>query len=76
VGAVGNFEGSKCPKALGIFDGGIFVSIVRVGLSETKNFAEGYDAIFGKKSSGKAKKAEANAQKGKVKKKKTARKKK
>jgi hypothetical protein len=27
------------------------VSIVRVGLSETKHFAEGYDAIFGKKES-------------------------
>jgi hypothetical protein len=25
------------------------VSIVRVGLAETKHFAEGYDAIFGKK---------------------------
>jgi len=25
------------------------VSIVRIGLAETKNFAEGYDAIFGKK---------------------------
>jgi len=25
------------------------VSIVRVGLAETKNFAEGYEAIFGKK---------------------------
>jgi len=25
------------------------VSIVRVGLSENKGFAEGYDAIFGKK---------------------------
>jgi hypothetical protein len=25
------------------------VSIVRVGLSETKKFAEGYEAIFGKK---------------------------
>jgi hypothetical protein len=25
------------------------VSIVRVGLGETKNFAEGYEAIFGKK---------------------------
>ena len=25
------------------------VSIVRVGLAETKKFAEGYDAIFGKK---------------------------
>jgi hypothetical protein len=30
------------------------VSIVRVGLAETKNFAEGYDAIFGKKGSAKA----------------------
>ncbi len=27
------------------------MSIVRVGLAETENFAEGYDAIFGKKSS-------------------------
>jgi hypothetical protein len=25
------------------------VSIVRVGLAETKKFSEGYDAIFGKK---------------------------
>jgi hypothetical protein len=25
------------------------VSIIRVGLSETKRFAAGYDAIFGKK---------------------------
>ena len=25
------------------------MSIVRVGLAETKHFAEGYDAIFGKK---------------------------
>jgi hypothetical protein len=25
------------------------VSIVRIGLGETKNFAEGYEAIFGKK---------------------------
>lgn len=33
------------------------VSIVRVGLSETKNFAEGYDAIFGKKKAAKPKKA-------------------
>src|SRR5437762_453338 len=29
--------------------GGLLVSIVRVGLAETKHFAEGYDAIFGKK---------------------------
>ncbi len=25
------------------------MSIVRVGLAETKNYSEGYDAIFGKK---------------------------
>jgi hypothetical protein len=25
------------------------MTIVRIGLGETKNFAEGYDAIFGKK---------------------------
>ena len=28
--------------------GRFVVSIVRIGLSETKNFSEGYDAIFGK----------------------------
>jgi len=26
-----------------------FVSIVRIGLAETKNFGEGYEAIFGRK---------------------------
>jgi hypothetical protein len=36
--------------------GGTVVSIVRVGLSETKNFAEGYDLIFGNKKGAKAKK--------------------
>jgi hypothetical protein len=39
------------------------VSIVRVGLAETKGFGEGHDAIFGKKKAGKkaaaAKKAPA-----------------
>jgi len=34
------------------------VSIVRVGLSENKKYADGYDAIFGKKKGG-AKKAAA-----------------
>jgi hypothetical protein len=29
--------------------GGFIVSIVRIGLAETNKFAEGYDAIFGKK---------------------------
>lgn len=35
------------------------MSIVRVGLSETKNFAEGYEAIFGKKKAAPAKKTRA-----------------
>ena len=30
------------------------VSIVRIGLAETKKFSEGYDAIFGKKQAPKA----------------------
>jgi hypothetical protein len=30
------------------------VSIVRIGLGETKKFAEGYEAIFGRKTSGEA----------------------
>jgi hypothetical protein len=41
-----------------IANGRIAVSIVRVGLAETKNFSEGYDAIFGKKDD--KKKAEAS----------------
>ena len=49
------------------------MSIVRVGLAETKNFAEGYDVIFGKK---KAKKDDKpTARTGARKKKKTAKKK-
>jgi hypothetical protein len=43
--------------------GGTVVSIVRVGLSETKNFAEGYDLIFGNKKGAKAKKAATPAKK-------------
>jgi hypothetical protein len=35
------------------------VSIVRVGLQETKGYAEGYEAIFGKKKAGGAKKPAA-----------------
>jgi len=49
------------------------MSIVRVGLGETKKFADGYDAIFGKKKSSagkKAKSAAASAKSKKVKKKK------
>jgi len=47
------------------------VSIVRVGLSETKKFAEGYDAIFsGKKAAAKKPaKTKAPAAKTKAKKK-------
>lgn len=36
------------------------MSIVRIGLGETKNFAEGYEAIFGKKDK-KEEKTEAKA---------------
>ena len=32
---------------------GVAMSIIRVGLAETKNFADGYEAIFGKKKAGK-----------------------
>lgn len=39
------------------------MSIVRVGLAETKNFGEGYDAIFGKKKAAKKKPAKAAAKK-------------
>jgi hypothetical protein len=42
-------------------EGGIFVSIIRVGLGETKNFAEGYDAIFGKKKTAKKSPTKAKA---------------
>jgi hypothetical protein len=35
------------------------VSIIRVGLAETKNFSEGYEAIFGKKKTRAAKKPAA-----------------
>lgn len=40
------------------------VSIVRVGLAETKNFAEGYEAIFGKRKSAKPRKAKPAAKTG------------
>jgi hypothetical protein len=51
------------------------VSIIRVGLAETKNFAEGYDAIFGKKKEAETKKGNtATAKAGGTKKKKKAKK--
>ncbi len=54
------------------------MSIVRVGLAETKKFAEGYDAIFSKKKgkSDKVKKSKAAGKSASSKKKKPARKKK
>jgi hypothetical protein len=51
------------------------VSIVRIGLAETKHFAEGYEAIFGKKKEAPAKKAKP-AKVGAAKKKKAPKKKK
>ena len=54
------------------------MSIIRVGLAETKNFAEGYEAIFGKKKKEEdEKKPEATdtGPKGKAKKKKPGKKK-
>ena len=35
------------------------MSIVRVGLAETRKFSEGWEAIFGRKKKGTAKKAES-----------------
>jgi hypothetical protein len=60
------------------FQGVPLVSIVRVGLAETKKFAEGYDAIFSKKKekSEKGKKSKAAGKSASSKKKKPARKKK
>lgn len=52
------------------------MSIIRIGLAETKHFSDGYDAIFGKKKAGKAKKAKAVAKSSAGKKKKKAAKKK
>ena len=66
------------PNAAGSgIDGGIFVSIVRVGLAETKKFAEGYDAIFGNKGirSGKPKKKSRAPVKNRTSRKKTAKRK-
>ena len=41
------------------------MSIIRVGLAETKNFSEGYDMIFGKKDD--KEQAEKKEQKGEAK---------
>jgi hypothetical protein len=59
-----------------VFVGGSSVSIVRVGLAETKHFAEGYEAIFGKKKEeAPAKKAETTKKSPPAKKKKAGKKK-
>jgi hypothetical protein len=50
------------------FSEGTFVSIVRIGLAETKNFAEGYDAIFGGKKKTAAKKGAKKSAKAATKK--------
>jgi hypothetical protein len=54
----------------------IYVSIVRVGLAETQKFAEGYEAIFGKKKTTETKKPKAPAKSAATKKKKKTGKKK
>lgn len=46
------------------------MTIVRVGLAETKNFADGYDAIFGKKKAASAKKTTSSSKSSTSKKKK------
>jgi hypothetical protein len=51
------------------------VSIVRIGLAETKNFADGYEAIFGKKKAGQSPKTKAVAKTSSSKKKKKPKKK-
>ncbi|HMC64200.1 MAG TPA: hypothetical protein VKI65_04610 [Gemmataceae bacterium] len=51
------------------------MSIVRIGLAETKHFAEGYEAIFGKKKNAEGKREEAAARTGTAKKKKKPKKK-
>ena len=45
------------------------MSIVRVGMSESKSFGDGYDAIFGKKKPAAGKKATEPAKKATAKKK-------
>jgi hypothetical protein len=45
----------------GEIGGFFFMSIVRIGLAETKKFAEGYEAIFGKKNTAKESAQEPSA---------------
>jgi hypothetical protein len=75
LGGTGGPPGLPARIRRAVLTEGVFVSIVRVGLAETKNFAEGYDAIFGKKKGGEGKKTKAAAEGAAKKKKKSARKK-
>jgi hypothetical protein len=50
------------------------VSIVRIGLAETDRFAEGYEAIFGKKKAAPAKKPKSAGKRAPAKKKTPAKK--
>lgn len=43
------------------------MSIIRIGLAETKNFSQGYDAIFGQKKATPAVKTKAPVAKAKAK---------
>jgi hypothetical protein len=52
----------------GNFHRRIEVSIIRIGLAETKNFGEGYEAIFGKNKPAKKTKNKTKAQASKKKK--------
>jgi hypothetical protein len=52
-----------------------YVSIVRIGLAETKNFGDGYEAIFGKKKPSEPKKTKPAAKMSAAKKKKKTKKK-
>ncbi len=47
--AVSNAPGSWSAEIFESLYGGKTVSIVRIGLAETKKFAAGYESIFGKK---------------------------
>jgi hypothetical protein len=49
---------------------GLAVSIIRIGLAETKHFSEGYEAIFGAKKKSAPAKAKKTAKKAKPAKKK------
>jgi hypothetical protein len=53
-----NFAPDSCRKI-----GDLLVSIIRVGLAETKKFAEGYEAIFGRSKKNETKAAEPKAAK-------------